>query len=58
MKLLIFKEYGGLGETWITTLKINREFPRVDSSIAHVFSYLHLSVVIPHIFRVTRENNS
>lgn len=50
LKLIVPKEYGGLGETWITTLKINRELAKVDSSIAHVFSYHHLGVIIPHIF--------
>jgi alkylation response protein AidB-like acyl-CoA dehydrogenase len=50
LKLIIPKEYGGLGETWITTLKISRELAKVDSSIAHVFSYHHLGVIIPHIF--------
>lgn len=50
LKLIIPKEYGGLGETWITALQITREFAKVDSSIAHVFSYHHLGVVVPHIF--------
>jgi alkylation response protein AidB-like acyl-CoA dehydrogenase len=50
LKLIIPKEYGGIGESWITTFKITREFAKVDSSIAHVFSYHHLGVVIPHIF--------
>ena len=50
LKLIIPEEYGGLGESWITTLKITRKFAEVDSSIAHVFSYHHLGVIIPHIF--------
>lgn len=50
LKLIIPKEYGGLGETWITILQITREFAKVDSSIAHIFSYHHLGVVVPHIF--------
>ena len=50
LKLIIPKEYGGLGETWITTLQITREFAKVDSSIAHIFSYHHLGAVVPHIF--------
>ncbi|KJH70173.1 acyl-CoA dehydrogenase family protein [Aliterella atlantica] len=50
LKLIIPKEYGGIGENWITTFKISRELAKVDSSIAHVFSYHHLGVVIPHIF--------
>ncbi|WGV28139.1 acyl-CoA dehydrogenase family protein [Halotia branconii] len=50
LKLIIPKEYGGLGQTWIVTFKVTREFAKVDSSIAHIFSYHHLGVVIPHIF--------
>ena len=50
LKLIVPKQYGGLGETWVTTLKISRELAKVDSSIAHVFSYHHLGVIIPHIF--------
>lgn len=50
LKLIVPQEYGGIGETWITTLKISRELAKVDSSIAHVFSYHHLGVIIPHIF--------
>lgn len=50
LKLVIPKEYGGIGESWITTFKISRELAKVDSSLAHVFSYHHLGVVIPHIF--------
>ncbi|WP_375474317.1 acyl-CoA dehydrogenase family protein [uncultured Nostoc sp.] len=50
LKLIVPTEYGGLGQSWITVLQISREFAKVDSSIAHVFSYHHLGVVIPHIF--------
>lgn len=50
LKLIVPKEYGGLGETWITALQFTRELAKVDSSIAHVFSYHHLGVVVPHIF--------
>lgn len=50
LKLIIPKKYGGLGQTWIVTLKVTRELAKVDSSIAHIFSYHHLGVVIPHIF--------
>ncbi len=55
LKLIVPKEYGGLGETWITTLKISRELAKVDSSVAHVFSYHHLGVIIPHIFGSTAQ---
>lgn len=50
LKLIIPQAYGGIGESWVNTLQIVREFAKVDSSIAHVFSYHHLGVVIPHIF--------
>ncbi|MEH2145727.1 acyl-CoA dehydrogenase family protein [Nostoc sp.] len=50
LKLIVPTEYGGLGQSWITVLQITRQFTKVDSSIAHVFSYHHLGVVIPHIF--------
>lgn len=50
LKLIIPQEYGGIGETWPPTLKIVRDFAKVDSSIAHVFSYHHLGVVAPHVF--------
>lgn len=55
LKLIVPKEYGGLGQTWIVVLKITREFAKVDSSIAHIFSYHHLGVVIPHIFGSTEQ---
>lgn len=50
LRLMIPTEYGGIGESWITAFKISREFAKVDSSIAHVYSYHHLGVVVPHIF--------
>lgn len=50
LKLIVPKEYGGLGEAWSYTLKIVRDFAKVDSSIAHLFSYHHLGVVAPHAF--------
>lgn len=55
LKLIVPKEYGGIGENWITALKISRELAKVDSSIAHVFSYHHLGVIIPHIFGSTAQ---
>ncbi|MBD2104194.1 acyl-CoA dehydrogenase family protein [Leptolyngbya sp. FACHB-261] len=50
LKLMVPQEYGGIGTTWVQTLGIVREFAKVDSSIAHIFSYHHLSVVVPHLF--------
>ncbi len=55
LKLIIPKEYGGLGNTWTKTLKIVREFAKVDSSIAHLFSYHHLGVVAPHLFGIPEQ---
>ncbi|MHC5673875.1 acyl-CoA dehydrogenase family protein [Nostoc sp.] len=55
LKLIVPTEYGGLEQSWITVLQITREFAKVDSSIAHVFSYHHLGVVIPHIFGSTEQ---
>ncbi|MBE9181336.1 acyl-CoA dehydrogenase family protein [Oculatella sp. LEGE 06141] len=57
LNLIIPQAYGGLGESWATTLKIVREFARVDSSIAHVFSYHHLGVVVPHLFGSTEQKD-
>jgi alkylation response protein AidB-like acyl-CoA dehydrogenase len=34
LKLIIPKEYGGLGERWTTVLQITRTFAEVDSSIS------------------------
>ena len=57
LKLIIPREYGGLGQNWIVTLKVIREFAKVDSSIAHIFSYHHLGVVVPHIFGSVDQNS-
>lgn len=50
LRLMIPQKYGGIGENWLTLAKITREFAKVDSSIAHVFSYHHLGLTVPHIF--------
>ncbi len=50
LHLIIPKQYGGIGESWILAMKIAREFAKVDASIAHVYSYHHLGLTIPHIF--------
>ncbi|MBD2137875.1 acyl-CoA dehydrogenase family protein [Anabaena sp. FACHB-1237] len=50
LKLIIPEKYGGIGENWIAMLRVTRELAKVDSSLAHVFSYHHIGVVIPHIF--------
>lgn len=36
------REYGGRGASWLTILRIVREFARTDGSLAHLFGYHHL----------------
>ncbi len=55
LKLIVPEEYGGIGETWPNTLRIVRDFAKVDSSIAHIFSYHHLGIVAPHVFGNTEQ---
>ncbi|HEY9727356.1 MAG TPA: acyl-CoA dehydrogenase family protein [Chroococcales cyanobacterium] len=55
LKLIVPTEYGGNGQTWSYTLKIVRDFAKVDSSIAHLFSYHFLGVIAPHIFGSTEQ---
>ena len=50
LKIAIPKAYGGWELPWLEVFKISREFAKVDSAIAHVYSYHHLGVTIPHIF--------
>lgn len=50
LKLVIPKTAGGWGENWTLAMAISRELAKVDSSIAHVYSYHHLGVIIPHLF--------
>lgn len=50
LKIAIPKAYGGWELPWHEVLRISREFAKVDSAIAHVYSYHHLGVTIPHIF--------
>jgi alkylation response protein AidB-like acyl-CoA dehydrogenase len=50
LKIAIPKIYGGWELPWHEVFRISREFAKVDSAIAHVFSYHHLGVTIPHIF--------
>jgi alkylation response protein AidB-like acyl-CoA dehydrogenase len=38
----IAKAYGGQGASWMTTLRIVREFAKTDGSLAHLFGYHHL----------------
>ena len=55
LKIAIPKIYGGWELPWNEVFRISREFAKVDSSIAHVYSYHHLGVTIPHIFGSTEQ---
>ncbi len=55
LKIAIPKSYGGWELPWHEVFRISREFAKVDSAIAHVFSYHHLGVTIPHIFGSTEQ---
>jgi alkylation response protein AidB-like acyl-CoA dehydrogenase len=48
--LIIPREFGGLGESWASTLQIVRELARVDSSVAHVFAFQHLLLATAQLF--------
>ena len=50
LALIIPGQYGGLGASWSETLRIVREFARVDSSIAHVFGFQHLLLATVQLF--------
>jgi alkylation response protein AidB-like acyl-CoA dehydrogenase len=49
LPLIIPATYGGTEETWITLAQVVREIAKADASLAHVFSYHHLGVIIPHL---------
>lgn len=55
LKIAIPKAYGGWELPWHEVFRISREFAKVDSAIAHVYSYHHLGVTIPHIFGSTEQ---
>jgi alkylation response protein AidB-like acyl-CoA dehydrogenase len=57
LHLMIPTEYGGVGGDWITAFRISREFAKVDAAIAHVYSYHHLGVVIPHLFGTVEQRD-
>ncbi|SFI57685.1 MULTISPECIES: acyl-CoA dehydrogenase family protein [unclassified Pseudomonas] len=50
LALSIPTQYGGLGARWSDTLRIVREFAKVDSSIAHVFGFHHLMLATVRLF--------
>ena len=35
-------QYGGKGASWLSILRVVREFARTDGSLAHLFGYHHL----------------
>lgn len=49
LNLVIPTADGGIGENWITAFKISRALAQTDASIAHVYSYHNLSVIIAHL---------
>lgn len=50
LNLLIPQEYGGEGASWSTILKIVREFAKTDGSVAHLFGYHFLNLIVPALF--------
>lgn len=48
--LVLPARHGGLGADWITAFDLSRRLARVDASLAHVYSYHNLGVVIPRLF--------
>jgi alkylation response protein AidB-like acyl-CoA dehydrogenase len=49
LKLMIPREFGGVGATWPELLRIVREIAAADASLAHLFAYHHLGLVTPHL---------
>ncbi|MCS5692319.1 acyl-CoA dehydrogenase family protein [Cyanobium sp. FGCU-6] len=50
LTLMIPRQRGGQGASWVTAFDLSRRLARVDASLAHVYSYHNLGVVIPHLF--------
>jgi alkylation response protein AidB-like acyl-CoA dehydrogenase len=48
--LVLPTRHGGQGADWITAFDLSRRLARVDASLAHVYSYHNLGVVIPRLF--------
>lgn len=44
LSLAIPQRFGGLGQSWRTTLNVVRRIAEVDSSMAHLFAFQHLQV--------------
>lgn len=50
LSLMIPCSKGGYGASWITAFDLTRRLARVDASLAHVYSYHNLGVVLPILF--------
>jgi len=50
LTLMIPVARGGQGASWVTAFDLSRRLARLDASLAHVYSYHNLGVVIPHLF--------
>ena len=50
LSLMIPCARGGHGASWITAFDLARQLARVDASLAHVYSYHNLGVVLPTLF--------
>lgn len=67
LRVLIPKEFGGLGGTWTDVVKIVRIFSKYDSSLAHVYGYHFVNLITSHLwgnaeqqeyyYRETAKNN-
>lgn len=49
LKLLISKEYGGFGQTWLTALEIVREIAKADGSLGQLLGYHYVNSVVPEL---------
>lgn len=50
LKLHIPEEYGGLGQDWITALKVVREIAKADGSLGQLLGYHYVNSVTPQLF--------
>ncbi|WP_338448910.1 acyl-CoA dehydrogenase family protein [Niallia oryzisoli] len=55
LKVLIPKEYGGLGGTWTDVVNIVRIFAKYDSSLAHVYGYHFVNLITSHLWGNTKQ---
>jgi alkylation response protein AidB-like acyl-CoA dehydrogenase len=57
LKLLIPKEYGGFGQTWVVALKVIREIAKVDGSLGQLLGYHYVNSTLPE-FNGTSEQKA